>query len=343
MEKTSSVKNAYESFVASLQNAPRRVFQNVSGRDVAIVGGASVLAGVLLSHIYSKSREKGSDKAMRNIHMYQSMESPHSDENIRIRESLMGKESALLDIPAMAASAAIPTYIMLAAHKNKKQRGKVDDAKLEVLALRDAVDKAYRRDMLDVYGVKNETELSKLVSDLRKRVGEDAMGKTMEKISISSRLLNRAAKRARKLAKLMPNKTGPDYLKMLGRGVRFSEAAARKGNLDSALLSLPGVMATATGAGILSFLTTKNLFDANDPRRQQKKKYLKQLDRLYRERVATPTIGGLPLSDEELLALEMHRSEKGKRRPKLLEEPEIAPAAEKDMDSDDVKNILASL
>ena len=108
-------------------------------------------------------------------------------------------------------------------------------------------------------------------------------------------------------------------------------------------ISNPALIALALGSGATAYMLGKNMMDDVDPRRDQKKKYLKQLDRLYREKASMPTIGGLPMSDEELLALEMYRAEKGKRKSKLLEEPEIAPASEKDMDSDDVKNILASL
>ena len=123
-------------------------------------------------------------------------------------------------------------------------------------------------------------------------------------------------------------------------------------------LSTTAAAIAAGSLGLANFVNSKDNADKNDPRRQQNKEYLKKLDRLYRERLVSPTIRELPFSDEELLAMELFKQEgRNRKAPKsegpkaVLDEapaPDFEPTPETDkhevdMDNEDIQSILKEL
>lgn len=88
---------------------------------------------------------------------------------------------------------------------------------------------------------------------------------------------------------------------------------------DELTLSIPAAVTGATALGLGSFLTMKNMADQSNPAIQQRKAYLDKLDKLYRERLVSPTINELPFSEDELMAMELKKQEGGKRAPKVKE------------------------
>ena len=76
---------------------------------------------------------------------------------------------------------------------------------------------------------------------------------------------------------------------------------------ESAAVEGYGRAATTAAAGALglaSFLGATETIKKLHPHYRQRDAYLKAVDKLHRSRTESPTIGRLPLSDEELLALE---------------------------------------
>ena len=137
---------------------------------------------------------------------------------------------------------------------------------------------------------------------------------------------------------------------------------SRATELDKVSVTIPLSATAATLAagslGLANFVKAKEKADREDPRRQQNKEYLKKLDRLYRERLVSPTIRELPFSDEELLAMELFKQEGGNKKAPKSEGPKAvlneAPAPdfeptpetakhEVDMDNEDIQSILKEL
>lgn len=148
--------------------------------------------------------------------------------------------------------------------------------------------------------------------------------------------------------------------------LRNRVAEKNPGLLDkTSSISTPAALAAGSSLAFAGFLGSKIHADANDPRRRQQKEYLKQLDKLYRSRLNSPTVRQLPFSDEELLAMELYKQEKkGSKPAKKLTAPksegtkavlESAPESDfegsdehgagnsVDIDNPDIQNILKEL
>jgi len=252
--------------------------------------GAGVGSGVLADILINEFKENKSDRVKNNIKMYQAIESPSAGEETEIDKNIY-KNSAALDIPMYAAAASVPAYLTYSAIKDKKQEDTLKGERREIGGMRDAVNDAYREDLLNAYGISSEDQLKAIVKDLRIRAGEAGIDKKAFNIPLST----------------------------------------------------PAAIAGASALGLAGFLTGKNYADEDNPNRKQNKEYLNKLDRLYRERLVSPTIKELPFTDEELIAMELYKREKGRKAP--AKTPEAIPVQTDtvDMDDADIQSIIKEL
>ena len=119
------------------------------------------------------------------------------------------------------------------------------------------------------------------------------------------------------------------------------------GDLDKEAIQLPistpAAVAAGSALGLSGFLLAKNMADKSNPTRLQQKDYINKLDRLYRERLVSPTIRELPFTDEELIAMELYKQEGKKKKVKQIELATPGDTEEINMDDADIQSIIKEL
>jgi len=128
-----------------------------------------------------------------------------------------------------------------------------------------------------------------------------------------------------------------------------AESLDKEAAIFDSVLSTPAALVGGTATGMAAFLVAKNLADKSNPARKTNKAYLSSLDKLYRERLVSPTIRSLPFSEEEILAMELYKQNKGKKlKAPVVDEESATPlelnnTQDVDMDSEDIQSIMKEL
>jgi hypothetical protein len=282
---------------------------------------------------------------------------------------------------ALAAGATLGTgilaSILLARHKNKKRENTVkDNIKLyqaiespyvgeESVIDRNIFKEASMAADLPIYAASATIPAYLAVSTMKNQKEEENLDKGRREVGTLRDLINDAYRQDMLEAYGIDDPAMLDELvvelRQRANPELFKESMDKEAAMPLTPISVPAALVGSSALGLGAFLLMKNRADAANPNRLQEKRYLDKLDRLYRERLVSPTIRELPFTDEELLALELYKQEKGKKKkvaPKTDETPLPIEVEEKplpvedvvpegaevvDMDDEDIQSILKEL